>query len=83
MSAETPPKPSPPQFLALGDRVRARLKIVEEGLVTGVGKHTHAEPDETGVCVHVQKGYFPTVRFDRTKTATIVFPEEVEKLELH
>ncbi len=72
----------------VGDRVQAKRRILEEG---GTGEPdpeakpctkgwTHADKGELGSVVHVEPGYLPTVRFDRTNTATIVSEEEVEKL---
>jgi len=75
-------EPAFPQFLAVGDRVVTTARIVETGSPE-FQNHVHAEVGELGTCVHAQEGYLPTVRFDRTKTATIVFEMEVEKVVLH
>lgn len=64
----------PKVFLTEGQRVKALIQIVEDP------DWVHAEPGDTGVVVFTEPGYYPTVRFDRTDTATIVFPHEVEVL---
>lgn len=70
-----------------GDRVRAMIQVLEEGpggtpnpdakpCETG---WVHAEPGDLGTVVHVEPGLHPTVRFDKTKTATCVMVgQEVE-----
>ena len=63
----------------IGDHVRATTEITEENF-NGQSLWIHANEKDTGEVIHVdQKGY-PTVRFSRTKTATVVFPLEVQKI---
>ena len=70
----------PHKFLRLGQRVRAKITVEEEG--PGTDSFVHAVPGEEGVCVGVDEGFWPTVRFDRTGTATCVTDEEVVALPL-
>lgn len=56
--------------MRIGSRVVAVQQIAEPGF--GV----HAETGDAGEVVHVEDG-IPTVRFERTGTATIVDPSEV------
>lgn len=71
----------------VGDKVRAKKTVTESG--HGPGDETkefphdqyiHAREGEMGEVVHVEPKTLPTVRFDRTQTATIVTKEEVEKV---
>lgn len=65
------------QFLELGDIVVARTRVYDlpgqpdPGLI-------HAEAGEEGMVVHTEPGCWPTVRFTRTKTATMVTDQEVK-----
>jgi len=74
-----------------GQKVTA-LEQICENAQTGDGdpnavfpddKYIHAEKGETGTVEGVDPGLgnVPTVRFDRTKTATVVYDYEVELLE--
>ena len=69
----------PEDFLQLGQRVRARIRVYDLPGNPDPGP-IHAEPGEEGVVVHVQKGCWPTVTFNRTGTSTCVVPAEVEGL---
>jgi len=71
---------------AEGTRVRAVSQITEGGETPGdraaefpARGYIHAEPGEVGVIEHVEEATnAPTVRFERTGTATVVGPQEVE-----
>ena len=76
--------------LKVGDRVRARIRVLEEGPNSSYDPNAksctpgwlHAEPGELGTVVHADPPQvWPTVRFDRTGTATCVIDEEVERVE--
>lgn len=70
----------PEKFLKAGQRVKAVVSITEK---RGSADHVayHAQPGEFGTVVHVEKGFWPTVKFERTGTMTCVTPLEVELLE--
>lgn len=72
----------PGDFLKLGDRVVARFRIFDlpQSTLNADWGPVHAEAFEEGVVVHVQEGHWPTVRFNRTGTATCVTPFEVCRL---
>lgn len=80
---ESPFYTQPEKFLKLDQRVRAKVRVYDLPTLDGQGDQgpVHAEPGEEGVVVHVEKGYWPTVRFDRTRTASCVTDFEVEALE--
>jgi hypothetical protein len=63
---------------AVGDKVKA-VKQIRENNFNGQETWTHAEPGDTGEIIHRNEWFLPTVRFDRTGTATIVTPTEIEK----
>lgn len=72
--------------MKVGDRVKAACIVTEDG--TGVGdesakfpapNYIHARKGEYGTIVFVEHGQ-PTVRFDRTRTATLVGNDEVRYL---
>lgn len=65
-------------FLQEGQRVRAKVRVFDLPGQPDPGP-IHAEPGELGMVVHTEPGFWPTVRFDRTGTATCVTPQEVEK----
>ena len=72
-------------MLKQGDVVRAKVTVTESGNPPGdetatfpQPQYIHAKPGELGDVVHTEPGFHPTVMFRRTKTATIVLPEEVE-----
>lgn len=67
-------------FLQLNDRVRAKTQVFDLPGNPDPGC-IHAEPGELGTVVHVQIDHWPTVRFDRTGTATCVTDAEVEKID--
>lgn len=70
----------PEEFLKLGQRVRANHRIFD--LPNDAGADwgwVSAEKDEQGTVVHVEAGYWPTVRFDGGK-ATCVTDTEVSPL---
>lgn len=67
----------PEKFLKLGQRVKAKVSIAEERNDMQYDIF-HARPDELGTVIHVEKGFWPTVKFDRTSTSTCVTPLEVE-----
>lgn len=75
----TIPMPSKRAFLKLGDRVRAKRRVFDLPGKDNPGP-IHAEPGEEGVVVHTEFGSWPTVRFDKTNTATCVTDSEVEKI---
>lgn len=69
--------------MKVGDRVRALVTVTEDGMGVGDpslksfstaadGAYIHALPGEEGEVVHTQECTWPTVRFDRTGTATCV-----------
>lgn len=69
-----------------GDKVVARHEVTERGIGT-IGDPDAAFPDaayihavegDRGTVVHVNVDGYPTVRFERTGTATIVHPDEVK-----
>lgn len=71
----------PEAFLALGQRVRANFRIFD---LPNPGRSddwgwVSAEAGEEGTVIHVQPGYWPTVRFDKTRCATCVTDFEVTK----
>ncbi len=66
----------PEDFLQMGQRVRAITRVYDLPGNEDQGP-IHAERGEEGVVVHVQKGLWPTVTFDRTGTSTCVTDEEV------
>ena len=68
----------------IGTQVKAKQQITESGLRPGDATDTfpdpsyiHAEIGETGTVVHTDN-VGNTVRWDRTGTATICWPEEYE-----
>ena len=63
----------------VGDKVKAVKLITEDGF-NGQDVWTHAEPGNTGEVIHVNKQHLPTVRFEKTGTATIVAPTEIERV---
>lgn len=64
------------QELRNGDRVRAVQRITADL----AGKDTlHARAGDGGVVVHTEEGRPPTVQFETTGLATIVFDEEIER----
>lgn len=66
---------NPNTFIAPGDRVRAKVRIEDSGLIL-------AEPGDEGVCVG--KGtpvrFWPIVKFVRTGVVAEVSHEKVEKI---
>lgn len=52
------------------------MKVVAAQQITEPGFGVHADPGDVGEVVHVENG-IPTVRFERTGTATIVDPSEI------
>lgn len=66
----------PEKFLKLDQKVRAITTVfdlpgnVDQGPI-------HANVGEIGVVIHVEDGFWPTVRFDRTGTSTCVTSFEV------
>lgn len=69
---------NPGDWLQEGARVRAKITVFEDG--PDSNSHIHALPGELGTVIHVEPGFWPTVRFDRTRTATAVFDVEVEEV---
>ena len=69
----------PEDFLKVNQRVRAKVQVYDLPGNPDPGP-IHAEEGEGGVCIHVEKGFWPTVKFDRTGTCTCVTDEEVEPL---
>lgn len=69
----------PEKFCSLGQRVRAKIRVYDCPGEEDQGP-IHAEPGDLGTVVHVEEGFWPTVRFDRTGTATCVTDEEVVKV---
>lgn len=70
----------PERFLKLGDRVRAKFRIWDQPNIGETWGWVSAEAGELGTVVHVQKGCWPTVRFDDTGCATCVTDFEVERM---
>lgn len=66
----------PEKFLRVGQRVKALIKVWDGG--PDSGDFLHAEAGELGTVVHVEPGFWPTVRFDRSGTSTCVSDFEVE-----
>lgn len=66
-----------PNFLKLGDRVRAKTIVYDLPPDKSV---IRAQKGDTGVVVHTEPGVFPTVTFDQSGTSTCVTPDEVQKL---
>ena len=65
--------------MRIGDKVVALCDIVEDGFPKKGTKHVHASAGDTGNIIYTDpKHGFPTVRFDNTGTATIVFPDEIK-----
>lgn len=69
----------------VGDRVKAIIQITENGKLPGDPSARpldsgwiHAEPGDLGTVVHWHDGVWPTVKFDRTNTATCVTDKEIE-----
>ncbi len=69
----------PEKFLSVGDRVVAIIEVYEEG-IGAINTFQHAVPGDEGTVVGNEPGYWPTVRFDRTRTATCVTDFEVRKV---
>lgn len=67
------------QFLNVGDRVRAKVRVYDLPGNPDPGP-IKAEAGEEGSCVHTEPGYWPTVKFDRTGGSTCVTSDEVEKV---
>jgi hypothetical protein len=61
----------------VGDRVRAITQIAESDF-NDAGTWVHANIGDLGHVVHISEAGFPTVRFDKTGTATVVAPSEIE-----
>lgn len=72
----------PEKFLKVGQRVRAKFRIFDlPGRATDADwGWVSAEAGEEGTVIHVEKGYWPTVRFDNTRCATCVTDGEVVPL---
>jgi hypothetical protein len=73
---------NPEDFLKMGQRCKARFRIFD---LPNPGKSddwgwVSAEEGEEGTVVHVEKGYWPTVRFDNTGAATCVTNFEVDPI---
>jgi hypothetical protein len=71
--------------MVVNDKVRAACRIVEDGTKQGKKglpfpnpEYIHAEEGDEGVVEYVSGAGIPTVRFNRTGTATVVAPEEVD-----
>lgn len=74
-----------PKQWDVGDRVKAVKQITESGKLPGNPEADpldcdgiHAEAGEFGTVAHWHEGILPTVRFDRTGTATMVRDDEIE-----
>ena len=67
-------------FLKEGQRVRAKIDVYDLPETPKPGP-LHATSGELGTVVHTEPGFWPTVRFDRSGTATCVTHEEVEKVD--
>lgn len=72
----------PKQWIA-GERVKAVVQITESGETPG---NVNAKPldadwihaGDSGTVEHWHEGVWPTVRFDRTGTASCVMDKEIE-----
>ncbi len=68
--------------MTVGTKVKAAKQITESGIegdpaaLFPAGAYIHAEAGDEGTVVYVEDGN-PTVRFDRTGTATLVFNSEI------
>ena len=62
----------------VGDKVVALCEIVEEDFPEKGKIHTHASVGDIGKVEYVDDNGFPTVRFDKSETATIAFPDEIK-----
>ncbi len=56
----------------VGTVVRAKCKIQEKDFPIKGNTHTHANAGDTGIIMFNDSDLVPTVRFDKTQTATIV-----------
>jgi hypothetical protein len=64
----------------IGDKVKATKKI-REGDFNGHKVWVHAYPGDTGTVIHINENHLPTVRFDKSLTATLTFSSEIEKVD--
>jgi hypothetical protein len=64
------------QFLELGEIVRAKTTVYDLPPDTS---WIHAEKGDLGQCIHIEPGFYPTVRFFDRKTCTCVTPQEVKR----
>ena len=69
----------PEKFLSLGDKVRAKFRIWDTPNDLGNWGWVSAEKGELGLVVHVEKGCWPTVRFENGRS-TCVMNFEVENV---
>jgi len=76
---ESPFYTHPELFLKEGQRVRAKIRVYDLPGNPDPGPIA-AEPGEEGVVVFVEKGFWPTVTFDRTGWSTCVTDAEVEAI---
>lgn len=68
----------------IGGSVTAITTITESGILPGdpeakmpAANYIHALPGDTGKVVHVDEEGYPTVKFDKTGTATVVSAGEL------
>lgn len=76
---------NPEEFLKLGQRVRAKLVVYDlPGKLDPAGAPDtgpiHAHPGDLGTVVHIERGFWPTVEFDKTQSRTDVTDFEVEPI---
>jgi hypothetical protein len=65
------------QIMNVGDRVRAVTQIAESDF-NDEETWIHANIGDLGHVVHISDTGYPTVLFDKTHTATVVAPTEIE-----
>lgn len=62
----------------LGERVKAKGRITDTGIPDD--EWVHAEEGDTGTIEYVDEAGYPTVRFDRLGSATVVGHHEIKRV---